>query len=798
MNWALVIGCDKYWSDRASLKGCVRDALAMLKWLKDVNGGGVPDANIELLLSPSSAGAQIPTGLSAQEATNANIQKAMNRLVAASQGQGERLFVHFAGHGVTGRVNSIDEPAIAPQDFELELTDRALSIRSIYEFFATTRISEQFFFFDACRNIPFEGEFIIGQVARPRRSDYSLRTPEQYVCYATSRGLKAVEMPLVGGEGGVFTAALMEGLAGLRGAKSWDRDKSRYVVTWNGLFGYVEASVTKRRHVLGQGPEGDLIQVPRQAGEQGSNNPILAVLPENAFAAESLTLSIDPAEAAPEATVTVILEDADQDLTYGPPAQSPNKVPLAPRSYTIRARAKGFLPRKRSWHVELYEPKSVLLEFDTGAPQDTADTATEPPTTRAFEPELSGPTRLVAYAGDPVAVVEIHDEAGKLVAMGTGSAEVHKRGWYVARAVTPDGTTRDELVELETGQQSNFMLPSGPAVSTLANELAEIGQFDRDEFGIHLAEEIGYVPGPSASLLVTLAAGVRLGQTDWGLHLQSLAEAVLPELERDKAVHIVLVDQRSDHARRGQSSVELQSVEVPGTEGRRQIAHGKVAAVGLAAFDAPPGAHLATVLGVFPEPLSVPVHVFEGRPVLVMIEVSPSGSPLFLQLASSLFEGGGHAEAQALRRFESAQRFVAAGQLAHAHEVIADGATDHDPLAGCLAIYLRLRLGKGPEVAPSVRDIAERTGLADAWILDGLLGADHGDRARLRESMDEAVRHGLPVFDIGMLALGDALSDSHGLHIEELTGRRVAGQVLTTLRGKDVAELATPRVAVLA
>ena len=51
-NWALVIGIDKYMSDKMTLHGGVRDALLIREWLLDGAGGGVPAEHLVLVLAP--------------------------------------------------------------------------------------------------------------------------------------------------------------------------------------------------------------------------------------------------------------------------------------------------------------------------------------------------------------------------------------------------------------------------------------------------------------------------------------------------------------------------------------------------------------------------------------------------------------------------------------------------------------------------------------------------------------------------------------------------------------------------
>ena len=100
--------------------------------------------------------------------------------------------------------------------------------------------------------------------------------------YATSPGVTANEIQQAGNERGAFTEALLDGLRGEGDAKVWDDVGQReYVVTWDSLFRYVEAQVARKRLAAGS----RLIQVPRQSGEHGSENPELGRLDPEAFSA---------------------------------------------------------------------------------------------------------------------------------------------------------------------------------------------------------------------------------------------------------------------------------------------------------------------------------------------------------------------------------------------------------------------------------------------------------------------------------------------------------------------------------
>ena len=191
-NWALVVGIDRYWSDRAALRGAVRDALTMREWLLDTSGGGVPRENLVLVLGPRD-GEQ--PGVEYVDATKDKIMVAVNDLMTLSGGKGDRFFFYYAGHGLTARVSGRDESALVASDFNAVNTDNSIALRSLWEFFETTQFADQFFFVDACRNIPWNGEreFEIGRWTLPRSRDAGVPPVQQFILYATSPGLKAAE-----------------------------------------------------------------------------------------------------------------------------------------------------------------------------------------------------------------------------------------------------------------------------------------------------------------------------------------------------------------------------------------------------------------------------------------------------------------------------------------------------------------------------------------------------------------------------------------------------------------------------
>jgi hypothetical protein len=173
-NWAIIIGIDKYWREDACLKGAVRDALRFNEWL--VESEAVPPGNVFLLLGPND---ERPVPAGALRATQDTIIQVINRLEQKTGFQGERLYFYYAGHGLSRDHDGRLEQAILPEDFNDVNTLRSFSVSSLRSHFATSEFREQFFFFDACRNVPWEGNFRIGELpwTRQRREGAAAKRP---------------------------------------------------------------------------------------------------------------------------------------------------------------------------------------------------------------------------------------------------------------------------------------------------------------------------------------------------------------------------------------------------------------------------------------------------------------------------------------------------------------------------------------------------------------------------------------------------------------------------------------------
>lgn len=336
-NWAIVIGVDKYAAPHLNLKGAVRDALAMAQYLLEGPSPIVDDPNhLMLLLSRTEASPAPPPPLTATPATMTNIVSAVTDVVRK---RGERLFLHFSGHGLMAPGLTGGE-AILPEEYQPAMPVLSISLTGVRDFLRTASFDEQFLFIDACRNIPLEGQFNIGQFPVTPKPEDMRPSVKQYVLCATSRGVKANELTAKKNEeGGVFTSALLRGLRGEGAAKVYNVDDDVYQVTAGRLLSFVGGEV---RHVvtqLGLASAGEFPQEPRFVGEVSNTDATVVTIPSDRVPRVTLRFSVEPQAAAPSARAHVV---GDETPTAGPPIDEHTAIDLPQRDYKVVSDSDGF------------------------------------------------------------------------------------------------------------------------------------------------------------------------------------------------------------------------------------------------------------------------------------------------------------------------------------------------------------------------------------------------------------------------------------------------------------------------
>jgi len=766
MNWAIVIGIDRYWSKRACLKGAVRDALLMRDWLLDPAGGGVLEENLALILSP--AADKKPKGLEAVEATNAAIVNSIADLLKRSKGEGERLYFFYAGHGLTARVNQRDENALVCSDFTDLLTTNSLALRSLWEFFETVQFQDQFFFVDACRNIPWENvEFEVGRWPLPRKRDPGLPPAQQFILYATSPGLRAQELQEAGNERGAFTDVLLDGLRGKSKAKAWSSDNENYQVRWERLVDYIKKELEDRRVAVGQGAAQDVFQIPQDTGAHGvagrERNPVLAEFPSDAFDDEKLRILLTPDEVVSVAEVIVLDEAAVPVQTKSQLAGLPVEFTLPPRTYALHATAPEYDRAVARPPIELYSTRDVPLELARAAQVEPAPGGNGAGTRALDEPAATAD--LTVRTNDPLAPVEVADETGRVLQVSNGGASLSDLtpGFYRVRLTAPGGAVDEQLVELAPGAEQIVDLEAtaaSPAVQELVDTIAAPVH---DDNTVEISKSAGPIASPELSTILTLAAGAAIqDDTKDGDRLRRLGLGALKDQldpAAETGVYVVLGHDSTDpdEAKSYFSGLKLriwkigeavpesfESVGVsPRAAGIAEYASSPTPGSYWLSLEPPDGQLMVLALALLPKRLT-----------LLTIEVQPELTKIF-QYSPSLVPDSSSG-ADALRRVELLERIMLDGRLDAgyelAHQLLARQV--NNPLAGCLGGYLYLRLGRAEELEDTVKNLTTRfPGLSDVHVIRGEFEAAAGRHAEAKAAFAQAIEVGVPIFGEGLTRL---------------------------------------------
>lgn len=813
-NWAIVIGINEYWEPSASLRGAVPDALKMVTWLTSQDGGNVPPRNLYLLTSPSPPplSSPLPPGVHVRDATFDTLVATGLDLVNKSGGRGERFFFYFSGHGLVNN-HFGGESSLALSDFSPASPHKSVTIPSVREYFGNTAFTEQFFFFDACRNrLDWRRPFKVSDFPFPGEEDAArLQRVSQCVLSATSPLLRAVEMH----EQGAFTEVLLAGLAGAGKAKVYDRDADEYVVRVDRLFAYVEEEVRKKQILVTAPPDPTLYQRVYPETRNVPIPPTLARIPPEAVEPVSLNIFIEPDGlwTQTHVKVRVTSEDSDYDKEIAPVESVPVALPpvVLPKSYTVRAEASGYRPEQRRWPIDLYEPQTRRLKLNplelTGGPSTGGGAeiggGAAPPVGPA--PDISskgmsggdadggesfrgigGTPRtavLTAKSSDPLAPIEIHDNKGELKAEGLGEVVARglEPGFYRARLVSPEGKMAEELVELSPGEEETVSLdaPSLPNYG-LFKEFVERTDFRASDLDntLHITDEVGAIATPQLTTMLALAGSVvahqygdaaqaRMGLPSFQELTSPHAESGLRVICADEATH---VEGAGDYL--SQVSVRFwkqgpEEAARPAAE--RLITSQDLVGVGDFAREVEPGGYILELNVPERPPVLFSVAVLPFRLTLVVLHRKAGGGIRILSFCPSTLpptpDETPRDIATKLRRLELLQRFYLADRMHESHALRNAIELLHakwiDPLAGCLGGYMMLKLGLGLELEEAVNNMKRRYGvLPDSHVLTAefhLSLGRAGGETEARRSYAAALDLGLPVFAEGLLRLASGI-----------------------------------------
>lgn len=769
-NWAVVIGINKYWESDACLGGAVRDALKMMEWLLNKKGGNVPARNLKLCLSPTERD-KIPRNIQYADATQQDIFDAILLVEMEYGGRGEKFFFYYAGHGVNYLSQSPDASAIVPTDLRPGAAGRfntniMLSLSSIVSYLKKLKFEHQFFFIDACRNIPLSKEFWNGQFnpgGMPGQEvgigDSVFPERNQYILYATSSGFSSIEWrkPY---EGGIFTDSLLKGL-GDKGneAKVYNYALDKYKVTVSSLFEYVKREVESKKEQAGEKWE-DVIQVPVWR-IQGNENPELAIFDANSFDDVDLNVDLDPTlVSGAEIYVYTADQIKDQKKRSG---RAPVKFSLKPRDYGIVAIAPNHVPVVPRDAVNLWEPmlKTIKMKPKEATRSIEDEDIILPLKSRGTVRGIRRKASLTVRCRDPVAPLEIADSSGKTLRVGSGSIYIElPPGDYQARLIDQKGRAVSvQKVVLTAGAVDKIELippPSPLEAGAIGGELIK---------GAELGDPIA---NPELSTILALAGTAStFARNEWSAgHLRSIggtsfADAA-PRASAGLQVLFTFDSKDTLQAVEYVRKVKLRFWRLGGSPSEALNVMPFSIVPGLAGYSQPsgPGPYCLSVELPDQKPIVFYLGLLPGRLALVVFQQTANGQIHVFQYMPKVRNHDARIEARFTRQLELLQRFYVSGRLDHAYQNAIDmlHAKWEDPVAGCVGGYLMLRLGKPDELDVASDNMTRYYDqLCDSHILRGEFYAHQGINAQAKEHFAKAIDIGIPIFADGLALLSKAL-----------------------------------------
>jgi hypothetical protein len=204
-DFAVVVGINSYEHKREfeDLEGPTNDAEELICWLKDPQGGGIPEENVDPYVQLSSSGRDRPTASDIQ----GRLRDLFTRDHPEDQPIGRRLYVFLAGHGFTNSVtlsllHSVETRRLAPAFVSGTQWLDCFQERALFD--------ELVLCMDCCRD--YEPAF--DPPGRPctNQLDSAANAVKRLYLLATGIGRGAYEQDFGGKVHGLFSRALIDAL----------------------------------------------------------------------------------------------------------------------------------------------------------------------------------------------------------------------------------------------------------------------------------------------------------------------------------------------------------------------------------------------------------------------------------------------------------------------------------------------------------------------------------------------------------------------------------------------------------
>jgi hypothetical protein len=413
---AIVIGIDAYARPDWALDSAVTDAVGFLKWI--LTAGAVESSDVTCLLSPV-RGEVLPDGIQPERATSQAISDAF---ATTTRSTVERLYVYFAGHGISAPgLGASAGPVLVPDDVtDLEREHKKLhDLETWVDWLRTNGPEEQFWFVDACRNFVLDERLQAPPIAGAWMPRTGISARRQYALYAASPGQRASSTYGIG----VFTSALLRALRFEDVRLDWRDD--RYELRFGALADFVAAEVTAA--IQGQGASTRWLQVPQPFTRSSAPNAVICSAPADAVARRKASIRVRPDTARGGCRLAVQIPVPARKLefeTYEPPLGDPVEIELPPNDYYVEVRGDGFETAGAALPLWRGRTSIDITVSTASAHEDGA--------------------RLLTSSGDLETSVRWVD--GTPVASGTALDLAVEPGVYLVRMERPDGPPREDVI----------------------------------------------------------------------------------------------------------------------------------------------------------------------------------------------------------------------------------------------------------------------------------------------------------------------------------------------------------------
>ena len=235
--------------------------------------------------------------------------------------------------------------------------------------------------------------------------------------------------------GSIFTAELVDGLAGTGCAKRWDPDRNVYVVNVSQVVRYVRQAVRAR---LAGAPGVDADKAADGVQHQTTEDPlVLRVMREADVPKVKLSVGLLPDAVADASPALQVMHYGFVHKKWRRAVLPVTRFKLQPRSYSLRARASGYRQEKIPLcDVYADQEESVWL-VPSG---DLGGLVTQPPVPPSQVRGTAAPGTLVVQSDDQLLPHEVAGESGEIVSVGVGNDAYRlPAGYYRVRPLAAGG-----------------------------------------------------------------------------------------------------------------------------------------------------------------------------------------------------------------------------------------------------------------------------------------------------------------------------------------------------------------------